>query len=133
MIGEFKSFLTRSNALALAIGVIIGAATAKVVTAVSDDLLMPIIGMVMPSGDWRQAKIVLKTATDSAGKVTENAILYGHMIGTLLDFLIIALVVFLITKAIMKPEGGVPTKSCPECLEIIPLAAKRCRACGTPA
>ena len=133
MIGEFKSFLTRSNALALAVGVIIGAATAKVVTAVSDDLLMPVIGMVLPSGDWRQAKIVLKTATDSAGKVTENAILYGHMIGTLLDFLIIALVVFLITKAIMRPEGGVPTKSCPECLEIIPLAAKRCRACGTPA
>ena len=132
MIGEFKSFLTRSNALALAVGVIIGAATAKVVTAVSDDLLMPVIGMVLPSGDWRQAKIVLKTATDSAGKVTENAILYGHMIGTLLDFLIIALVVFLITKAIMRPEGGVPTKSCPECLEIIPLAAKRCRACGTP-
>ena len=132
MIGEFKSFLTRSNALALAVCVIIGAATAKVVTAVSDDLLMPVIGMVLPSGDWRQAKIVLKTATDSAGKVTENAILYGHMIGTLLDFLIIALVVFLITKAIMRPEGGVPTKSCPECLEIIPLAAKRCRACGTP-
>ena len=133
MIGEFKSFLTRSNALALAIGVIIGAATAKLVTAVADDLLMPLVGMVLPSGDWRQAKLVLKTGTDAAGKVTENAILYGHLIGSVLDFLIIAMVVFLITKAIIKPEGGVPTKSCPECLEIIPLAAKRCRACGTPA
>ena len=133
MIGEFKSFLTRSNALALAIGVIIGAATAKLVTAVADDLLMPLVGMILPSGDWRQAKFVLKTGTDAAGKVTENAILYGHLIGSVLDFLIIAAIVFLITKAIIKPEGGVPTKSCPECLEIIPLAAKRCRACGTPA
>ena len=132
MIGEFKSFLTLSNALALAIGVIIGAAPGKVVTAVADDLLMPVVGMILPSGDWRQAKIVLKTATDASGKVTENAILYGHLIGTLLDFLIIALIVFLIAKAVMKPEGGVPNKSCPECLEMIPLAARRCRACGTP-
>ncbi|WP_287129456.1 large conductance mechanosensitive channel protein MscL [Candidatus Cyanaurora vandensis] len=102
MLNEFKSFLTQSNALALAVGVIIGAATGKVVSAVVDDLLMPIIGMLLPAGDWREAKIVLKTATDATGKVTENAIAYGHLIGTFLDFILIALVVFWITRAFLK-------------------------------
>ena len=60
MLQEFKDFLTRTNALALAIGVIIGAAVGKVVTGVVDDLLMPVIGLILPSGDWRQAKMSLK-------------------------------------------------------------------------
>ena len=55
MVGEFKAFLTRSNALALAIGVIIGAATSKLVSAVADDVLMAIIGTIKPGGDWREA------------------------------------------------------------------------------
>jgi len=55
MIGDFKKFLLKTNALALAIGVIIGAATGKVVSAVVDDLLMPPISMIMPAGDWREA------------------------------------------------------------------------------
>lgn len=132
MFREFKAFLTASNALALAIGVIIGAATGKVVSAVVDDLLMPIIGLVLPAGDWKEAKIVLKTATDASGKVTESVIAYGHLIGTAIDFIIIALIVFLITKALLKPAAAPPapaTKICPECLESIPAAAKRCRAC----
>lgn len=130
MIGEFKSFLTRSNALALAIGVIIGAATTKIVSAVADDVIMPIVGLILPAGNWREAKWVLKTATDASGKVTENAILYGHLIGAMLDFIIIAFVVFAIVKAVMRPEGDVPMRSCPECLEMIPIAARRCRACA---
>ncbi len=64
MLGEFKQFLTKSNALALAVGVIIGAATGKVVTAVVEDLLMPLIGLILPAGDWREARVVLKTATE---------------------------------------------------------------------
>lgn len=133
MLAEFKSFLTKSNALALAVGVIIGAATGKVVSAVVDDLLMPLIGMVLPSGDWREAKLVLKTVTDAAGKQTEAAIQYGHLIGTVVDFVIIAFVVFMLTKALLKPEPAPeapPTKDCPDCLETVPEAAKKCRACG---
>ncbi len=133
MLAEFKSFLTKSNALALAVGVIIGAATGKVVSAVVDDLLMPLIGMVLPSGDWREAKLVLKTVTDAAGKETEAAIQYGHLIGTVVDFVIIAFVVFMLTKALLKPEpapAAPPTKDCPDCLETVPEAAKKCRACG---
>ncbi len=130
MFKEFKAFLTASNALALAIGVIIGAATGKVVSAIVDDLLMPIIGLVLPAGNWKEAKIVLKSAADASGKVTESSIAYGHLIGTAIDFIIIAFIVFLITKALLKPAPAPPaTKTCPECLESIPVAAKRCRAC----
>jgi large conductance mechanosensitive channel len=119
---DFKAFLTRSNALALAIGVIIGAATTKLVTAVADDVLMPIIGLALPGGDWREAKLPIGG---------ESAILYGHLIGAVLDFTVIAFVVFAITKAAIRPQGGVPTKTCPECLELIPQDARRCRACTT--
>lgn len=122
MLSDFKAFLTRSNALALAIGVIIGAATTGLVTAVAADLLMPIIGLVLPGGNWREAKLNL---------TKDSAILYGHLLGAILDFLIVALVVYFITKAAIRPSGGVPTKSCPECLELIPQPARRCRACGT--
>src|SRR5947207_9125880 len=59
MLAEFKAFLTKSNALALAVGVIIGAATGKVVTALVGDILMPIISFVLPKGDWREAQVPL--------------------------------------------------------------------------
>src|SRR6185369_7364815 len=78
MVSEFRGFLTKTNALALAVGVIIGAAVGNIVSALAADILMPVIGLVLPGGSWREAKIVLHTTTDAAGKVTENAILYGH-------------------------------------------------------
>jgi len=131
MLQDFKAFLTKSNALALAVGVIIGAATGKVVSGVVDDLLMPVIGLVLPAGDWREAKFVLRTFTDAKGKVTDSAIAYGHLIGTVIDFFFIALVVYLITKALLKPAPAPPTKSCPECLEAIPVEARKCKACGS--
>ena len=132
MISDFRGFLTKTNALALAVGVIIGAAIGSVVTALVADIVMPLVGLLIPSGDWRLAKKVLSTATDSSGKVTENAILYGHCAGPVIDFVIIALVVFLIVRRLVKPAPdapAVPMKSCPECLEKIPAAARRCRAC----
>ena len=127
MLIEFTKFLTKSNALALAVGVIIGAATQKVVSAIVDDLLMPLVGLIMPAGDWREAQIVLSHSGEVAGKVTVNAIKYGHFLGSLIDFTIIAFVVFLITKALLPKEE--PKKTCPECLEIVPEAAKRCKSC----
>lgn len=132
MISEFRGFLTKTNALALAIGVIIGAAVGGVVTALVSDILMPVIGLALPGGDWREAKLVLETVTDAAGKTTENAILYGHFVGVLLDFLLISVVVFFIVKALVKPvpvEAAEPMRKCPECLDMIPVAARRCRAC----
>ncbi len=93
MLRQFRAFLTESNAFALAVGVIIGAATTKLVSAVADDVIMPIIGIFLPGGDWRNAKYVLSG---------QNAILYGHLLGTLLDFLIIAWIVFLLVKWVLK-------------------------------
>lgn len=133
MFKEFKDFLLKTNALALAIGVIIGASTGKVVSAVVDDLLMPPISLVMPAGDWREQQIVLSKGVDASGKPTVSAIKYGHFFGSLIDFAIIAFVVFTITKAILPKEPPAPppdpTKQCPECLETVPAAAKKCRAC----
>ena len=129
MIAEFRGFLTKTNALALAIGVIIGAAVSNVVSALAADLLMPIIGYFLPGGDWRQAKYVFHSTTDANGKTLESAILYGHFLGTVIDFLIISFVVFLIVKVLVKPVPHPPMKACPECLEMVPAAAKRCRAC----
>ena len=114
-------------------GVIIGGAVGNVVSAVTSDLLMPVVGLFLPGGDWREAKLVLRTTTDAAGETTESAILYGHFAGTLLNFLIISMVLFLIVKAILRPAPSAPepTRQCLECLETIPANARRCRACTT--
>jgi large conductance mechanosensitive channel len=129
MIRDFQGFLTRINAMAMAIGVIIGLAVGKVVSALVDDLLMPIVGVLLPSGGWRDAKYVLTSGKDAAGKVTENAILYGHLLGTIVDFLIVAFVVYLLVRTLVREAPPAPTRVCPECLEVLPLAARRCRAC----
>ena len=130
MLQDFKKFLLQTNALALAIGVIIGAAIGKVVSSLVADILMPIIGIALPGGAWREQKIVLSMKPDGT---VGNAITYGAFIGNLVDFVIIAFVVFLITKALLKPApaGPATTKSCPYCLEIIPKEASKCRACGS--
>src|SRR5258707_11459628 len=115
MISEFRAFLTKTNALALAVGVIVGAAVSSVVTSLAADILMPIIGRVLPGGEWRSARIVLSTAKDMNGKITENAVLYGHFAGTFVDFVIISFVVFLIVKWLVKPPpaaGPPPLKKC---------------------
>lgn len=132
MLKEFKEFLTKSNALALAVGVIIGAASGKVVSALVADILMPVIGLVLPSGDWRDASIKLGQSVDKAGKVSINAIKYGDFLGNIVDFICIAFVVFIITKALLKPapeEPAAPSQTCPFCKESNAVDASRCKAC----
>jgi large conductance mechanosensitive channel len=120
---EFREFLLKQNALALAIGVIIGAAVGKVVSGIVEDVLMPVIGLVLPGGEWRSAQFALSG---------QNAIKYGDLFGRIVDFFFIAVVVFLLAKAFLeKPAAAPATKSCPECLEAIPAAAKKCRACAS--
>jgi large conductance mechanosensitive channel len=133
VIREFKDFLVKQNALALAIAVIIGAAIGKVVSSIVDDVINPIIGLALPGGSWREARIVLSSTTDPTGKVVENSVNYGHLIGALVDFVIIALVVFMIIKyALPKPEAAPATKECPQCKTLIPASATRCHACAQP-
>jgi large conductance mechanosensitive channel len=134
MFKQFKNFLTASNALALAIGVIIGAATGKLVTSVVGDVLMPIISLILPAGDWREAEIVLKQSVDAAGKATVTAIKYGDLAGAVIDFLIISFVVFWITKLLLPKPAEVEKsdlKNCPECLEAIAVGARKCKFCGS--
>jgi large conductance mechanosensitive channel len=131
MWNEFKGFLVKTNAMALAIGVIIGAATGKVVSAIVADLLMPVISLLIPSGSWREAEFVLTRTTGADGKAVVNALKYGDVLGNLVDFVIIAFVVFLITKALLreKPAPAPKTKTCPECKEVVALEARRCKWC----
>ncbi|MBI3767401.1 MAG: large conductance mechanosensitive channel protein MscL [Deltaproteobacteria bacterium] len=131
MWNEFKGFLLKTNAMALAIGVIIGAATGKVVSAIVADLLMPVISLLIPSGSWREAEFVLSRTTGADGKAVVNALKYGDVLGNLVDFIIIAFVVFLITKALLreKPAPTPSTKTCPECKEVVALEARRCKWC----
>ena len=131
MLNEFKKFLLQTNALALAVGVIIGGAVGKVVSSLVNDLLMPVIGLLIPGGAWREMSFVLTRKADGS---PANAITYGAFIGNVVDFVIIAFVVFTITKALLKPvpaAPGPPMKECPECKESIPAAARKCRMCAS--
>ena len=131
MLNEFKAFLMKTNAMALAIGVIIGAAVGKVVSSLASDVLMPVIGLMIPGGAWRQMSFVLSTNPDGT---PGNAITYGAFIGSVVDFVIIAFVVFLIGKSLLKPAPAAPgpaMKECPECKESVPAAARKCRACAS--
>jgi large conductance mechanosensitive channel len=122
--GEFKEFLLKQNALALAVGVIVGAAMGRVVSGIVDDVIMPVVGLVLPGGDWRNAQVVLSG---------NNAIKYGDLAGRIIDFAIVAAVVFAILKLVLeKPPPPETTKTCAQCLETIPVLAKRCRACTSP-
>jgi large conductance mechanosensitive channel len=129
MVREFREFLLKQNALALAVGVIIGAAIGKVVTSLVSDMLMPVISLALPSGEWRAAKIVLSQSVGPDGKEVVNAINYGAFIGTIIDFAIVAFVVFLIVRQLIKPAPDAPTKVCTFCREKVPAEATKCRAC----
>ena len=101
MVSEFKEFIAKGNVLDLAVGVVIGAAFGKIVTAMVDGIVMPIVGVALGGVSVSDWKYVIKPETvDAAGaKVAEVAVQYGVFIQTLIDFLIIAFVIFLVIKA----------------------------------
>jgi large conductance mechanosensitive channel len=132
MVREFREFLLKQNALALAVGVITGAALGRVVTSLVADLLMPVISLGMPQGDWRAAKIVLAQTVGPDGKPIVNSINYGAFFGTVVDFAIVSFAVFMIVRQFLKPSPSAPTKTCGFCKEIVPADATRCRACTSP-
>ena len=128
MWGEFRAFLTKTNALALAIGVVIGAALGAVVTSLVNDIIMPPIGYMLGGVDFSQMKIVLQPAV---GPTKEVAIRYGQFINVLIIFAIVALVVFLIARSFIKEAPAAPTKECPFCKEQVAEGATKCKFCGS--
>ncbi len=124
MLKEFKGFIMRSNVLDLAVAVIIGGAFGKIVSSLVNDIIMPVVGIVMGGVDFTGLKVTVGTAN----------ITYGVFIQTIVDFVIVAFVIFMIVKAAnvnKKPEAiaAPTTKECPHCYSVIHINAKRCPNC----
>ena len=108
---DFRAFIMRGNVVDLAVGVVIGAAFGKIVTSLVDQVIMPPIGMLTSKADFASLKWVLRPA-DVASKTTEVAIGYGAFLNTLIQFLIIAFVIFLVVKMVNRlreKEAAAPT------------------------
>jgi len=97
---EFKEFISRGNVIDLAVGVIVGGAFGKIVTSLVDEVIMPPIGLITGGIDFSDLKIVLKAAGEDAKLNPEVAIQYGAFINVMIQFLIVAFVIFLVVKGI---------------------------------
>jgi large conductance mechanosensitive channel len=128
MLAEFRAFLLKTNALALAVGVIIGLAAGAVVTSLVNDVIMPPIGMLLGGVDFSELKIVLQPAA-GGDPTTEVAIRWGAFLNTLINFVIVALVVFLVARSLVKEPPAEEVKTCPFCKEANAVDASKCRAC----
>jgi len=146
LLSEFKNFILKGNVVDLAIGIIIGSGFGAIVTSLVNDVIMPPIGLLLGDVDFADLYIILKQGTSEiakgstlaaakeAGAVTWN---YGLFINTIVTFLIIAIVVFLIVRSLAKlhlqkekePIPEPETKSCPFCFSSISIKATRCPNC----
>jgi large conductance mechanosensitive channel len=99
IVKEFKEFISKGNVVDLAVGVIIGAAFGKIITSLVDDILMPPLGFLIGGVDFSEKKLVLISA-DAINKVEEVAIRYGNFINATIQFLIVAICIFSVIKAI---------------------------------
>ncbi len=124
MLKEFKEFINRGNVIDLAVAVVMGGAFGKIVSALVDNVIMPLIGVVLGGIDFSSASVTLSGGAE---------LQYGLFIQAVIDFLIVSFVIFMIVKQInrfKKPvEEEVTTKECPHCLTEIPLGATRCPNC----
>jgi large conductance mechanosensitive channel len=142
MFKEFKEFAMRGNVVDMAVGIIIGAAFGKIVTSLVEDVMMPPIGRLAGRHvDFSKLFISLDgthydtlSLAKGAGAATLN---YGLFLNTVINFLIVALAVFLLVRIVNRwtkkpaPAAAPTTKDCPQCAMAIPLAAKRCGHCTT--
>jgi large conductance mechanosensitive channel len=138
MFKEFKNFIMKGNVIDLAVAVVIGAAFGAIVTSLVNDIIMPLIGQVTGKVNFTDLFINLSggsytslAAAKAAGAATVN---YGVFINAIINFLIIAFVIFLIVRQVNKlkkaPEPVAPkTKDCPYCFTAIPIPATRCPNC----
>ena len=139
MLKEFKEFAMRGPVLDLAIGVIIGAAFGKIVTDFVNLILMPPIGLLLGRVDFANLFVPLDGQTYASLAAAQEAgapvIAWGAFINTIINFLIIAFVIFMVVRAINKMKKPAPveaapsTKECPYCASSIPAKATRCPEC----
>jgi large conductance mechanosensitive channel len=138
MFKEFKAFAMRGNVVDMAIGIIIGAAFGKIITSLVNDVIMPPIGLLLGKINFANLFINISgkdfatlTEAKAAGAATIN---YGMFINTIIDFIIVAFVIFLIIRQINRLKKPAPvttptTKECPFCFSAIPINATRCPNC----
>ena len=145
MFKEFKTFIMRGNVLDLAVGIIIGGAFGKIITSLVNDIIMPPVGALLGNVDFTNLYVVMKgtvppgTALTEAQKIQGVATWnYGAFLTNVINFLIVALVIFLIIRAANRMAQGFKkpaapaaptTKECPYCVSTIPLKAARCPYC----
>jgi large conductance mechanosensitive channel len=127
---EFKEFVDRGNVMDLAVAVIMGAAFTAIINAVVGDLVTPLLSLLTFGIDFASFQLTIGQGSGAA------IIKYGNMIAAIVNFLVVAIVVFLLIKGInklarKKPAAGEPTKKCAYCAEDIPEAAVRCPLCTT--
>jgi large conductance mechanosensitive channel len=127
MLKEFREFAMRGNVMDLAVGVIIGAAFGKIITSLVDDVIMPVVGLFTGGIDFSERAIPLSA---------DAALRWGAFVQNIIDFIIVALIVFLIVRAMNRLKRNEPTtpttKECPHCFTTIPLKAARCPNCTSP-
>lgn len=124
MLKEFKEFAMRGNVLDLAVAVIIGGAIGKIITSLVNDVLMPLIGLVLGGINFSELAFTVGAAV----------IKWGTFVQAILDFVIVAFVIFMIVRAMNRMQKPAPaaaptTKDCPYCFSTIPLKATRCPNC----
>jgi len=139
MLKEFKAFAARGNVIDLAVGVILGAAFGKIVTSLVNDVIMPPIGLIIGRVDFKSLFVALNRESypslAEAQKAGAPTINYGIFLNTVLEFLIVSFVVFLLVRQINKmyppppPAPADPQKACPQCTMLIPATARRCPHC----
>ena len=136
MLKEFKEFIARANVIDLAVAVIIGVAFGKLVTSLVEGIIMPPIGLLLGKVDFASLFLVLDHAKGDPASLADAkakgipVIAYGAFINDIVNFLIIALVIFMLVRIVNRIRQKDPsTKDCPYCLSAIPVGATRCSGC----
>lgn len=129
---EFRDFAFKGNVVDLAIGVIIGTAFGKIVSALVNDIIMPLVSLILPDGEWRQAAFTMRERPPN-GIEGDVRLLFGDLASVFVDFMIVGFVLFLLVRGINRIEKMHPheptNRDCPECLEKVAYRAKRCKYC----
>jgi large conductance mechanosensitive channel len=141
MLKEFREFINRGNVIDLAVAVVIGAAFGKIITSFVEGVVMPPIGLILGRVDFASLFYVLDSSKGVPASLAEAkakgvpVVAYGQFLNDVINFLVVAFVVFLVVKAYNRAkskqtsDSAPTTKDCPRCLTSVPLKATRCLAC----